>query len=131
MSPEFLRRFRYFRAGGATFKGAIYCARVEIRAEGAGLTVSYEPEIESYKSVYGEDPPEGAEFCTLIVRHPDDEHDVLASLGFVDCSDMTWARVDGIDVLGEALGVLDARAAEVAEREAAMSRAIDSVAATL
>jgi hypothetical protein len=45
-------------------------------------TMEWEPEQESYKSVFGEDPPEGMEYLCGIVKSPDGE--VLTSLGFVE-----------------------------------------------
>lgn len=125
------RAYRFFRAHELGARYAIRLARAELRAEDMGLTVTAEPEVESYRDVYGEDPPKGIEFYCLMVRAPDG--DVLASLGFVDDYDRAcgWCRIQSADLLDDALTTIDARQAEKDAREASMLRAIDSAAATL
>ena len=123
------RAYRFFRAHELSARCAIRLARAELRAEGMGLTVTAEPEVESYRRVYGEDPPKGVEFYCLMVRAPDG--DVLASLGFVDDYDRAGWRIQSADLLDDALTTIDARQAEKDAREASMLRAIDSAAATL
>jgi hypothetical protein len=86
LDPAFFRAYRFFRerAGGQVGHSAEYAfalARAERWADKEGVEFVCEPEYESYRDVYGEDPPEGVDFSWLAVKV---EGEVLASLGFVD-----------------------------------------------
>jgi uncharacterized protein YnzC (UPF0291/DUF896 family) len=59
--------------------------------------------------VYGEEPPEGCEFSCLIVYHPDNRKEVLASLGFVADNDKHYWRIQSAELLAEAIEILNKR----------------------
>jgi hypothetical protein len=115
-SASLMRRYDYFRNCYAKHGGALQSAdtamclaMAEERAADMGLKVTAEEEQESYRDVYGDDPPKGVTFYCLMVCAPDDEHDVLASLGFVDDVDSAYWRCTSAELLSEALSTLDER----------------------
>jgi hypothetical protein len=82
-----LARYRFFRehAGyqvGRAATTAWELAKAEKAAEDARIVAIVEPELESYRDVYGEDPPEGVEFVCVAAETDDGTH--LGGLGFVE-----------------------------------------------
>jgi hypothetical protein len=65
------------------------------------VEIEWMPEQDSYESVYGEKPPEGAEFYTVLVKI---KGRVMASLGFVDDSSNEYMRIVENELLWEAFG---------------------------
>jgi len=131
-SSSLMRRYNYFRNCYAKYDGALQSASTamdlaiaEERAADVGLEVTAEEECESYRDVYGDDPPKGVTFYCLMVCAPDDKHDVLASLGFVDDVDSAYWRCTSAELLIEALSILDERsdAASTSEANELSSRA--------
>lgn len=109
MANELERRYRFFRtyAGGVVGRSAqvaIDLARAELAAESMGWTYTLEPEIERYEDVYGEAPPEGVEYYTVVAR--DEDGDWIASLGFVDDVDQRYFRVVAAELYSEALATV-------------------------
>jgi len=110
-----IRDMQFFRQHGGgvvgeAARGALDLSRAEREAERRGWAYTYEPEQESYEDVYGEKPPEGAEFVTVVLwdRDPEDRSSrlrpqVLASLGFVDANDRNYLRVVRAELASEAL----------------------------
>jgi hypothetical protein len=100
------RAYRFFRkhAGGIVGRSAqtaMLLARAEHEAQERGWEVCLQPEDESYRDVYGDDPPEGAEFVCVALLDEDGEW--LGSLGFVDANDDDYIRVTGAELALEAL----------------------------
>lgn len=139
MDRDLLSRYRFFRGRGWRVghdaEDALALARAEKRAEDEGLVCVWEQEQESYRSVYGDDPPAGVEFFWVAVYPPEaiDSYgnvlrghrgDHLASLGFVDNADRGYMRWQEASLLSEALDRLDkerdreatVQAAELASR---------------
>jgi hypothetical protein len=134
MDRDLLSRYRFFRGRGWRVghdaEDALALARAEKRAEDERLVVVWEPEQESYRDVYGDDPPEGVEFFWVAVYPADavDSYgnvlkghgaDHLASLGFVDNADRGFMRWQEACLLSEALDALDAERDAIATRGAA------------
>lgn len=119
---DLLKRMRFFQkymggVVGERAKGALDLARAERRAEELGWTVTFEPEEERYEDVYGEAPPEGAEFYAAILWDTDPESSefrrlsrreqnahILETLGFVDDIDPRgYGRLVAAELADQAL----------------------------
>lgn len=105
MDQALIKAYRFFRAQGVGCVGesarcALSLARAERVAEERGWSYSLEEEIESYRDVYGEDPPPGVEFYCVVAR--DETGECIGSLGF--CSgDRAYFRTVAAELYSEAL----------------------------
>lgn len=110
MSPDLVRRFRFFREHGRSWVGhaaeqAIALARAEIEGEARGLVARVVDEWEPWD---GETPAPKHLVC--VTMHESDERGepigpALASLGMVGVDDMAdpFLRVVGAELMQEAL----------------------------
>ena len=112
-----IKDMRFFREHGAMVVGegsriGLDLARAEREMKKRGWDHAFVPEYESYEDVYGEKPPEGAEFATVVLldtefndRWTERElwSHVIGSLGFVDTRDRKYVRVVVAELALEAL----------------------------
>jgi hypothetical protein len=72
-APDFRKLYDYWRSREFNPRDAARRARAELFMKRYGYAVVTEPEIESYRSVWGEEPPEGVDFVTVFLFPPDSE----------------------------------------------------------
>lgn len=106
MSPDLVRRFRFFHEHGASWVGhaavqAIALARAEIEGEERGLFVGFEDEHEPWDG----EGPAPTYLLTAYVAHEDEPREWLASLGMIGVDSMVdpYLRVVGAELMREAL----------------------------
>ena len=106
MNAVALREYRSMRAagvGGIVGEDARICLDMA-RARAAfmerdDVEIEWCAEEERYCDVYGDDPPEGMEYATCIVRI---DGEVCAALGFVETNDRAYMRQIENELLAEA-----------------------------
>lgn len=112
-----IKDMRFFREHGAMIVGegsrvGLDLARAEREMKKRGWDHAFVPEDQSYEDVYGEKPPEDAEFATVVLldtefndRWTERElwSHVIGSLGFVDTRDRKYVRVVVAELALEAL----------------------------
>ena len=112
-----IKDMRFFREHGAMIVGegsrvGLDLARAEREMKKRGWDHAFVPEYERYEDVYGEKPPEGAEFATVVLLNTEfsdrwSERElwshVIGSLGFVDTRDSKYVRVVVAELALEAL----------------------------